>query len=80
MHEQLCLYYATIVVLLPLAPGRYPPKQKTSNPHATVQQMTREFERVAKARSTRDDDNLRRVADWLAEMLVSWPRTAFERF
>ena len=71
MHEQLCLYYANIVVLLPAAPGRLPPRQKTSNPHATVQQMTKEFERVARARSAKDEENLRRVADWLAELLVS---------
>ncbi|GHJ88879.1 hypothetical protein NliqN6_5281 [Naganishia liquefaciens] len=69
MHEQLCLYYANIVVLLPAAPGRLPPRQKTSNPHATVQQMTKEFERVARARSAKDEENLRRVADWLAELL-----------
>ncbi|KAJ9108480.1 hypothetical protein QFC20_003386 [Naganishia adeliensis] len=69
IHEQLCLYHASLVVLIPPAPGRLPPKQKTSNPHAVVQQMTKEYERVARARSSKDDDNLRRVADWLADLL-----------
>lgn len=34
--------------------------------------MTKEFERVARARSGRDEENLRRVADWLADLLVSF--------
>jgi hypothetical protein len=71
MHDQLCLYYASLVVLIPPAPGRLPPRQKTSNPHAVVQQMMKEFERITRARSSRDEDNLRRVADWLADLLVS---------
>ncbi|KAJ9097417.1 hypothetical protein QFC19_006787 [Naganishia cerealis] len=69
IYEQLCLSYANTVVLLPPAPGKLPPRQKTSNPHALTQQMSKEFERVFKARSSKDVDNLRRVADWFSELL-----------
>lgn len=38
--------------------------------------MSREFERVRRARTGKDVDHLRRVADWLVELLVcpSFPR------
>jgi hypothetical protein len=70
VYEHLNLSFSQTVLLLPPAPGRLPPRAKTSNPHAVVQQMGREFERVQRARTGKDVDHLRRVADWLVELLV----------
>ncbi|KAJ9103202.1 hypothetical protein QFC21_002625 [Naganishia friedmannii] len=71
IYEHLNLSFSQTVLLLPPAPGRLPLRAKTSNPNAVVQQMSREFERVRKARTGKDVDHLRRVADWLVELLSS---------
>ncbi|KAJ9119141.1 hypothetical protein QFC22_003632 [Naganishia vaughanmartiniae] len=71
MYEHLNLFFSQTVLLLPPAPGRLPPRAKTSNPNALVQQMSKEFERVERARTEKDVDHLRRVADWLVELLSS---------
>lgn len=78
--EQLCVAFASIVMLLAPAPGKLPPRAKSSNPQAHIKVMDEAFAQVEAATSRKDEQYMGKVASWLADVLVSGSRIPRETF